>query len=165
MAADALGRNPVWRGTAENSEEISDDSGVEDACFIADEYREEHLFEDEFSDPMLEELFSTARNDQAYQKVLGEVRKGLTKDALKLLHPEHPARALSQQWDEIGVMERKEEGLLVYQGSRIVVPSAARKKIKEFLHLPHLGKQLTYQAAALRYYWPGGLKEEIFKLV
>ena len=114
---------------------------------------------------MLEELFSAARNDQAFQKVLNEMRKGLTKDALKLLHPEHPARALSQQWDEIGVMERKEEGLLVYQGSRIVVPRAARKKIKEFLHLPHLGQQLTYQAAALRYYWPGGMKEEIFKLV
>ena len=152
MAADALGRNPVWRGPAENSEVDNDDSGVEDACFIADEYRNEHLFEDEFLDPMLEELFSAAKDDQAYQKVLAEVRKGLTKEALKLLHSEHPACALSQQWDEIGVMERKKEGLLVYQVSRIVVPRAARKKIKEFLHLPHLGQQLTYQAAAHRYY-------------
>ena len=109
LAAGALGRNPVWHGTAENNEEVSNDSGVEDACFIAEEYREERLFKDEFSDPMLEELFSTAKNDQAYQKVLCEVRKCLTKDALKLLHPEHPARVLSQQW-EIGVMERKEEG-------------------------------------------------------
>ena len=89
----------------------------------------------------------------------------MTKDALKLLPPDHPARALSQQWDKIGVRQRKEEGLLIFQGSRIVVPRAARKKIKEFLHLPHLGKRLTYQAAALRYYWPGGMKEEIFKLV
>ena len=123
------------------------------------------MFEDEFCDPMLEELFSAAKDDQAFQKVLGEVRKGLTKDALKLLPPDHPARALSQQWDKIGVMQRKEEGLLIFQGSRIVVPRAARKKIKVFLHLPHLGKRLTYQAAALRYYWPGGMKEEIFKLV
>ena len=55
--------------------------------------------------------------------------------------------------------------LLVYQGSRIVVPRAARKKIKEFLHLPHLGQHLTYQAGALRYWWPGRFREEIFKLV
>ena len=46
-----------------------------------------------------------------------------------------------------------------------MVPRAARKKIKEFLHFPHLDQQLTYQAAALRYYWHGGMKEEIFKLV
>ena len=67
MAADALGRNPVWHGTAENNEESDTDSGVEDAffSFIADEYREERLFEDEFADPMLEELYSAAKSDQA----------------------------------------------------------------------------------------------------
>ena len=57
--------------------------------------------------------------------------------------------------------------MLIFQGSRIKVPRAARKKIKEFLHqvLPHLGQRLTYQAAALRYWWPGGIKDKIFKLV
>ena len=72
------------------------------------------MFEDEFCDPMLEELFSSAKEDRAYQKVLGEVRKGLTKEALKLLPPDHPARALSQQWDEIGIMQRREQGLLIF---------------------------------------------------
>ena len=46
-----------------------------------------------------------------------------------------------------------------------MVPRAARKKIKEFLHLPHLGQHLTYQAGALRYWWSGRMREEIFKLV
>ena len=32
---------------------------------------------------------------------------GLTKDALKLLLPDHPARALSQQRDKIGVMQKE----------------------------------------------------------
>ena len=50
--ADALGRNPVWLGTVENSEEKDDDSGYEVACFIANEYREERMFEDKFCDPM-----------------------------------------------------------------------------------------------------------------
>ena len=45
LAADALGRNPVWPGTTENNEEGYEDSGIEDACFVADEYREERMFE------------------------------------------------------------------------------------------------------------------------
>ena len=73
MAADALGRNPVWPGTmensgekdgdsgCENSEEKDGDSGYEDSCFIASGYREERMFEEEFCDPMIEELFSAAR--------------------------------------------------------------------------------------------------------
>ena len=53
MAADALGRNPVWHGTAENNQE-GEDSGYEEARFIADDYKQEHVFEEEFEDPMLE---------------------------------------------------------------------------------------------------------------
>ena len=100
----------------ENSEEKDNDSGYEDPCFIANEYREERIFEDKFYDPMLEELFSAAKEDQAYQKVLAEVKKGLTKDALKLLPPDHPAWAMAQQWGEIGLMRRHQDGLLVYPG-------------------------------------------------
>ena len=53
---------------------------------------------------------------------------------------------------------------MVYQGTRIVVPMSARKKIKEYLHLPHLGQKLTHQAGALRYWWPGGFREELYKM-
>ena len=156
MSADALGRNLVWPGTAENSQEDDKDSGCEDAGFIADEYKEERVFEDKFCDPMLEELFAAAKDNQAYQKVLVEVKKGLTKKDLKLLPPDHPARAMTQQWNEIGVKQRRQDRLLVFQDSRILVPRAARKKIKEFLHLHHLGQCLTYQAGALRHRLPGG---------
>ena len=72
---------------------------------------------------------------------------------------------MTHQWNEISVMERRDDSLLVYQGSKIVVPRAARRKIKEYLHLPHLGQKLTYQTGALRYWWPGGFREELFKLV
>ena len=85
QAADALGRNPVWPGSAENNEESEEDSGYEEACFIADEYRQERLYEEEFCDPMLEDMFAAAKEDQAYKMVVEEVRKGFTKEALKLL--------------------------------------------------------------------------------
>ena len=72
----------------ENSGEEDRDSGYEDACFVANEYREERLFEEEFCDPMTEEMFSAAKEDESYQRVLTGVKKGLTLDALKLLPPD-----------------------------------------------------------------------------
>ena len=95
--------------------------------------------------------------------VLTEV-KGLSKEAAKLLPQDHPAWAMVQQWGEIGVMERREDSLMMYQGTRIAVPAARRRKIKEFLHLSHLGQKLTHQAQALRYWWPGDFRKEIFKI-
>ena len=53
---------------------------------------------------------------------------------------------------------------MIYQGTRIVVPASARKKIKEYLHLPHLGQKLSHQAGALRYWWTGGFREELYKM-
>ena len=54
LAADALGRNPVWPGTVKNSVEEDLDSGYEDVCYIANEYRKERMFKDELCDPMIE---------------------------------------------------------------------------------------------------------------
>ena len=53
---------------------------------------------------MIKELFTAAKDDVSYQKILTEVRKGLTKEQLKLLPFDHPARAIAQQWGEIRVM-------------------------------------------------------------
>ena len=76
---------------------MDSDSGYEEAYFVANEYREERVFEDELCKPMIEEMISAAREDESYQRVLTEVKKGLTKDAVKLLPPDHPARAMAQQ--------------------------------------------------------------------
>ena len=64
---------------------------------MANEYRQERMFEDEICDSMIEQLFSAAREDQSYQRVLTEVKKGLAKDAVQLLPPDHPAGAMAQQ--------------------------------------------------------------------
>ena len=74
---------------------------------------------------MIEELFAAVKEDQSYHMVLTEVRKGLPKEAVKLLTPDHPAWAMVQQWGEIGEMRRRQDSLMVYQGTRIVVPAAA----------------------------------------
>ena len=91
-------------------------------------------------------------------------RQGATKEQLKLLPSDHPARAMAQQWNEISLMQRREDRLIIYQGTRIVVPASVRKKIKEYLHLPHLSQKLTHQTGALRYWWPGEFREELYKM-
>ena len=54
VAADALGQNPVWPGTVEHSWVEDEDSGYEDACFIANECRESRVFDDKLCDPTIE---------------------------------------------------------------------------------------------------------------
>ena len=59
--ADALGRNQIWPGTAENSGEGGSNSGYKEAYFVASEYRASRVFEDELCYPMIEELFIAAK--------------------------------------------------------------------------------------------------------
>ena len=97
VAADALGCNPVWPGTAENSGENTYDSGYEDAYYVFSEYRDSRVFEDKMCDPMVEKLFATDREDASYQEVLAVIKKGATKQQLKLLPSDHPALAMAKQ--------------------------------------------------------------------
>ena len=68
-----------------------------------------------------------------------------------MLPLDHQAQTMTQQWNEISVMQRRDDRLMIYQGTCIVERASARKKIKEDLHLPHFGQKLTHQAGALRY--------------
>ena len=100
QAADCRGCAREESGLARDSVDSVEedlDSGYEDACYIANEYRKERMFEDELCDPMIEELFAAVKEDQSYHMVLTEVRKGLPKEAVKLLTPDHPAWVMVQQ--------------------------------------------------------------------
>ena len=48
-------------------------------------------------DPMVEKLFATDREDASYQEVLAVIKKGATKQQLKLLPSDHPALAMAKQ--------------------------------------------------------------------
>jgi hypothetical protein len=166
LVADALGRNPVWKGSEENNDKSESDEEPEasEHANIAEEYADSGVFEEEFEDPMLTELFEEARADESYQKVLEELRKGRDKKDLKLLPNDHPARAMVRVWDEISVMQRGSDKLMVYEGTRLVIPSKCRQRIRDYLHAPHLGRALTYAAGRIRYYWPT-MREELHKIV
>ena len=63
-AASGGGRSGAQPG------ETGSDSGYEEAYYVASEYRDNRMFEDKLCDPMIEELFVAAKDDDSYQKVL-----------------------------------------------------------------------------------------------
>ena len=78
-----------------NSSEAGNDSGYEEAYYVASEYWDSRIYKDKLCEPMVEELFSADKDDDAYQEVLAVVRKGATKEQLRLLPSDHPARAMA----------------------------------------------------------------------
>ena len=45
--------------------------------------------------------------------------------------------------------------VVVYQGTRILIPQGARMTLLKILHLPHLGVDLMKKAVTSKYSWPG----------
>lgn len=98
--------------------------------------------------PLLE-----AAADRNYQEVINAIRNGKTN--LTLLPPSHPAQAYSNVWLHLSLLDDSHDTLIVYDGTRIVVPPSARQEILRLLHLPHQGVVKTRKAAQQAYYWPG----------
>ena len=93
-------------------------------------------------DPLLNELFISAKQDDAYQLVMAEVGKKKRRE-LKSLPTSHPARSLASMWDLIGKVERENGECLMTVGSRIMVPVGAQKSIVKTFHRTHLGVDRT----------------------
>ena len=77
----------------------------------------------------MEELFGAAKEDATYQEALAFRKNGATKEQLQQLPLDHPARAMAQQWKEISIIQRRKDRLMIYQGTRIVVPAPAQGRI------------------------------------
>jgi hypothetical protein len=100
-------------------------------------------------DPNLSPLFeaAAAASDAEY----GAVRKALLEGRLpKTLPPTHPARAYSSVWPDLSLYD---DGLIILDGRRIVIPDSQRSSVLELLHLPHNGQTKTKEAARQLYYW------------
>ena len=62
--------------------------------------------------------------------------------------------------DQLCVETYREQDVLVYDGSRLVVPTHRREAILSLLHAGHSGIAKTYKTATQLYYWPS-MKMEI----
>ncbi len=143
IIADALSRAPVFPAVDDDDDEMS-------FCRLTTS-----------EDPQLQPMIEAARYDDAYNAVISAVMSG--KQA-KDLPVDHPARAYKNVWDELSVRGDEKRRLLVYDGSRIVVPATCRAEILRQLHLPHAGIVKTRKAAQQLYYWPN-LMQEVKQMV
>jgi hypothetical protein len=96
----------------------------------------------------LSPLFEAAASDVEN----GAVRKALLEGRLpKTLPPTHPARAYSSVWQDLSLYD---DGLIILDNRRIVIPDSQRSSVLKLLHLPHNGQTKTKEAARQLYYWP-----------
>jgi hypothetical protein len=123
LIADALSRYPVFPPPEEEAEDTEEDedkivAGTSLCCAISE-------------DPNLSPLFEAAASDAEY----GAVRKALLEGRLpKTLPPTHPARAYSSVWPDLSLYD---DGLIILDGRRIVIPDSQRSSVLELLDGGH----------------------------
>ena len=134
---DSLSRHPVDLPDEEDEADALDCYASANICNTLATY------------PYLDEFIENAKNDQEYQMVVQLVKNGYPQKDIKKLHANHPARLLGNVWQDVGYVG----DLLTYQGQRLIVPRASRKKILSLLHYSHQGFERTKALAQTAYFW------------
>lgn len=99
-------------------------------------------------DPALQRMIDGAIVDRNYQDIIQAIMNDVACDNLP---PGHPGRLYKSIWGALSIYE---SCLLIYDGVRIVVPSALRPSILKNLHIAHAGLSRTKKLAQQTYYWP-----------
>ena len=113
-------------------------------------------------DPRIAEIMAAATSTP-YKEAVRAKLDGLTANEIKKLPIEHGPKEYQKWWNTIGVLDDKEDTILVMDGHRIIVPPEARKSILNLLHVPHMAAARTRKAATKRYFWVG-MADEIKKM-
>jgi len=93
-------------------------------------------------------IFSASKYDD-YSSCVDAI---LARTPVNSLPPDHPAREYKSHWDKLSVSE---DGLIIFDGCRLVIPISARGKVLEFLHQSHCGFFKVKCLAQELYFWPG----------
>ena len=97
-------------------------------------------------------ILESVRNDDSYNMVKEALLQGKKPNGLP---PNHPGRAYKSFWDDLSVVGEVGCDIIVYDGTRVVIPTDARKQILKMLHISHSGITKTRKAAQQLYFWPG----------
>ena len=101
------------------------------------------------SDPQLQFLYNAAEEDDDYRAICQALKKNTRPNDLP---PQHPARVLKNIWEDLSLLDGT---LIIYNASRIYVPTSARPEVLRNLHHAHQGILKTMQLAKQSFYWPG----------
>ena len=136
VIADVLSRAPVWPASEDEDEEVVH------ACVV----------QEKVLDTQLQIFYKAAAHDEEYTKLVDAIRGGHDPHELPV---EHPARLYKHVWDQLSLHVNDSSYLVLFQGTKIVVPATARPEVLKILHIPHQGLVKTKQQARRYYYWPG----------
>ncbi len=131
LIPDALSRFPVSPEQPMDSAEME-----EDRSFI------QHTITS--NDGGLEWLCDAADEDPTYQEIVKAKCNGSSVNHLPI---DQPARAFGNVWEFISMEEGFVFPLLIYNGTRIIVPPSTPSRVLELLHVPHAGQVKTKKAA------------------
>ncbi|QQP55719.1 Uncharacterized protein FKW44_000153 [Caligus rogercresseyi] len=147
LIADALSRSPVSDPT--NSEDNSDI-----VCQMI-------ISKDSISeDPALGVIREAAKQDEAYQALYQALPKMSALD-VKKLPEENVVKPYLKHWNLLSITS---DGLIVYDGHRLIIPQTARPAILKKLHASHLGVGKTRARARELFFWHG-MGNEIAQMV
>ena len=152
LVADLLSRQPLWKG--EQGPEVVD---------ICNRVIAEEDYSRIREDPRIAEILKAAAQSPSYKQAVKAKLDGLNQEEVKKLPENHGAKEFRRWWNEIGLLDNKEDSILVMEGTKIVVPQGARKSILELLHVPHMATSRTRKAASARYFWVG-MGDEVRKM-
>jgi hypothetical protein len=138
LIADALSRAPI------ENPELHEEQDIACSPIL--------IFESsiESKDRLLEVVIEEAEKDINYQSIKTCLMEGAP---VKNLPSSHPANDYVKVWDHLSIDE--DTGLLLYEGSRMVIPKSCRQRILEAVHKSHLGISKTRHLVRQLYYWPG----------
>ena len=77
-------------------------------------------------DAPLDRLAKEASGEESYMRILKALKEGWKVDKLPFVHP---ARELASQWANISVETFSEAELAVIEGTKILIPVAAQKRL------------------------------------
>ena len=146
LIADALSRAPVFPASPDTSTAQICSFSVEDTCDIISR------------DPAFAPILVESSADPEYQLLIKSTLADLPLSAS--LSPYNHVRHLLSIYTDID----STCSLVIYDGSRLVIPTKSRRSILVSLYASHSGEVKSYSNARQLYYWPG-MKNDITQFV
>ena len=137
LIADALSRYPLLN----EDPEINEDKEILIPCFTSVQFLTQINPNIEIN---LQELVANASND--YKQLLHSIRNSHTS-------PNNPAsKQYKKEFEHLSICNKIPD-LILYKGNRILIPQNYIRKILNWLHFGHNGKDKTISLAKQLYYW------------
>merc|ERR1711891_83116 len=100
---------------------------------------------------MVRKQFLTRTGSEEYRAIVEFIRSG---EEVKNASVNHPVRAMASMQQVMGVEETAKGPVVMVEGTRIMIPRGARKRLLALLHETHLSEGAMIATARQVWWWP-----------